>query len=189
MDGFCFISFSTNQMQNLNQSRLGRACFPALLVVSLFLPWVVICSSVYFPFFWLVVVITLALVLRHSFNKQSISIQLSNQCENKEVGLKLFTLGSRTFQNMLWIPFCWMSRPGENLTVPDPNQKGTDTSFSGGLGKVLGEVSLPCHRWKHYVIIHQEKFRETPQAEWWDFFPFIKLYIIIVYTGQFLFKI
>ena len=86
--------------------------------------------------------ITLALVLRHSFNKQSISIQLSNQCENKEVGLKLFTLSSRTFQNMLWIPFCLMRRPGENLTVPDPNQKGTDTSFSGGLGKVLGEVSL-----------------------------------------------
>ena len=86
--------------------------------------------------------ITLALVLRHSFNKQSFSIQLSNQCENKEVGLKLFTLGSRTFQNMLWIPFCLMRRPGENLTVPDPNQKGTDTSFSGGLGKVLGEVSL-----------------------------------------------
>ena len=109
--------------------------------------------------------ITLALVLRHSFNKQSISIQLSNQCENKEVGLKLFTLGSRTFQNILWIPFCFMRRPGENLTVPDPNQKGTDTSFSGGLGKVLGEVSLPCHRWKHYVSIHHEKFQETHQAE------------------------
>ena len=82
--------------------------------------------------------ITLALVLRHSFNKQSISVQLSNQCENKEVGLKLFTLGSRTFQNMLWIPFCLMRRPGENLTV----QKGTDTSFNGGLGKVFGEMSL-----------------------------------------------
>ena len=142
MDGFCFISFSTNQMQNLNQSRLGRACFPALLVVSLFLPWVVIGSSVYCPFFWLVVVITLALVLRHSFNRQSTSVQQSNQCKNKEIGLKLFTLGGRTFQNMLWILFCSMPRTGENLTVPDPNQKGTDTTFSGGLGKVLGEMSL-----------------------------------------------
>ena len=35
-----------------------------------------------------------------------------------------------------------MPRPGENLTVPDPNQKGTDTTLSGGLGKVLGEMSL-----------------------------------------------
>ena len=43
---------------------------------------------------------------------------------------------------MLWTPFCLMRRPGENLTVPDPNQKGTDTSFNGGLGKVFGEVSV-----------------------------------------------
>ena len=84
--------------------------------------------------------ITLALVLRLSFNKQSISIQLSNQY--LLVTTYLLTLDSRTFQNMLWIPFCLMRRPGENLTVPDPNQKGTDTSFNGGLGKVLGEVSL-----------------------------------------------
>ena len=122
--------------------------------------------------------ITLALVLRHSF----ISIQLSNQCENKEVGLKLFTLGSRTFQNMLWIPFCFMRRPGENLTVPDPNQKGTDTSFSGGLGKVLGEVSLPCHRWKHYVSIHHENISRNTPSRMMGLFPFIKLYIIIVVT-------
>lgn len=110
--------------------------------------------------------ITLALVLRLSFNKQSISIQLSNQY--LLVTTYLLTLGSRTFQNMLWIPFCLMRRPGENLTVPDPNQKGTDTSFNGGLGKVFGEVFLLLVMSQVETLCYhtpRKVSRNTPQAE------------------------
>ena len=58
-------TLSTNHVQNQSQSRLSHPRFPSLWTVYCLLR-VLIGSCSYFPIFWLGLVITLVLCLRHS---------------------------------------------------------------------------------------------------------------------------
>ena len=66
-------TFSTNQMQNQNQSQLGHTRFPALGAVYAYLLRVLIGSFCYLSLLWLAIVIALVFVLRHSIENRSIS--------------------------------------------------------------------------------------------------------------------
>ena len=64
-------TFSTNQKQNSNQLRLARTRFPALGASDMYLLRVLIGLLDNLCLLWLAGIITLVLVLRHSFEKRS----------------------------------------------------------------------------------------------------------------------
>ena len=82
-------TFSADQIPYLNLSRLALPHFPALWTFCLILLWVLIGFSMYFPFFWLAVVITLVLI----YDTQSKSNLFTNR----------FTRMSKEYQNRIYI--------------------------------------------------------------------------------------
>ena len=76
-------TFSTNQMQNQNQSRIGRTRFPALGAGYVYLLQALIGSFLYLRLLWLAIVITLVLVLWHLIENRSNSSRLYKRREDE----------------------------------------------------------------------------------------------------------
>ena len=91
---FCFTFFSDWSRKratlSTNHMHVGRPRFPALLAVCWFLLWVL---EVFF-FFWLAVVITIVLHLRHSVEKCFILQQVNANLKFNVLAINVFNLVS-----------------------------------------------------------------------------------------------